>query len=128
MLLAPLVLVSDYHVLPSWLHYHHILAIVDFLHHHGTLPRMILCRPSIVVNIDLYLLNAQVKDVGVLKKLLVLHPSSWIRQASSQPSLVLFWHATEAEPHSIIRLLLIDVLLHIGSSKRCIIEIHSLIF
>jgi len=60
MLLAPLVLVSDNHVLPHWLHYHNILSIVDFLHHHGTLPRMILGRPSIVVNINLYLLNTQV--------------------------------------------------------------------
>ena len=61
MLLAPLMLVSNNHVVPRWLHNHHILAIVDLLHHHGALPRMILGRrPSILVNLNLYLLDAQV--------------------------------------------------------------------
>ena len=76
-LLAPLMLVSNYHVVPSWLHHHHILAIVDLLDHHGALPRMILSRcPSIVVDLNLHLLNAQVKDVCILKQLLVI-PWFW---------------------------------------------------
>ena len=127
MLLAPLVLVSYNHILSRWLHNHHVLAIVDLLHHHGPLSRMILgCRPSIVVNIDLYLLNAQVKDFGILKQLLIVaHSSPWIGLAASQPSLILFWHPAEAESHSIIRLLIISMLLHRRSSKR---SVHSLIF
>jgi hypothetical protein len=73
-----------------------------------------------MVNLDLYLLNAQVEDIGILKQLVV--PSNpWFWQAASQPGLVLFWHPTEAKPHSMIILLLINLRLHLRSAKRRIV-------